>query len=811
MFLQGTNAASIGKDTVIVCPAPASNLEAFAAREVRRYVFLRTGDLLPIVEAASGGDAIVVARKDRDLLQSFGEPADVTQRATGLGQQDYLLRSLDLEGGHHAVCLVGGSATATLYAAYRFAEHLGIRFYLHGDVVPDIRKAIEWPTLDELASPLFELRGIQPFHDFPEGPDWWSTDDYKAIIAQLPKMRMNFIGLHTYPIVEPTVWIGRTEDIGENGRVAFGYPTRYFNTALTVGFGYTAKKTSDYCCGAAALFDRDDYSSDIMRGLAPEPHTPEECNEVFNRAGDLLRESFGLAHLLGVKTCVGTETPLAVPEPVRNRLGLGGEAPDRDQIQKIYEGIFLRIMKTHPLDYYWFWTPETWTWEGTKEEDVQRTVEDITTARLAAEKVGAPFSLATCGWVLGPDFDRAYLGKALPGDIAVSCISRKVGHDPVDPAFAEVKGRAKWAIPWLEDDPAMTSPQLWAGRMRRDAQDALAYGCNGLMGIHWRTRVIGPNVAVLGQAAWDLSAATVEAFYADWALHEFGPEAAEGTARIFSAQDGKLPRPSDWIGGPGGYKPDKRPWEEVKQSFAFVGDFGALRPLVAGPGNLERFDYWLHTFQFLRATGRMRCAWGAYEKAMESVRAEANPKARSRIARESALPLREELVTGVEKACREQLAAVNTSGEMGTLCNLEQHSLSGMLDAPGEELAEALGSPLPASAQLSREYKDPPRLFVPTIRSCLLEGEPLAIKAILLDKQPAQRTAIHWRSLGSGPYSEESLVHAARGVYTARLSAGQIGQSDFEYYIEAVTLQGKILRWPATAPQINQTVVVMPR
>ena len=39
--------------------------------------------------------------------------------------------------------------------------------------------------------------------------------------------------------------------------------------------------------------------------------------------------------------------------------------------------------------------------------------------------------------------------------------------------------------------------------MRRDAADALAYGCTGLMGIHWRTRILGPNVSALTRAAWE--------------------------------------------------------------------------------------------------------------------------------------------------------------------------------------------------------------------------------------------------------------------------------------------------------------------
>ena len=78
-----------------------------------------------------------------------------------------------------------------------------------------------------------------------------------------------------------------------------------------------------------------------------------------------------------------------------------------------------------------------------------------------------------------------------------------MGNDPVEPAFMSIKGREKWAIPWLEEDPKLTQPQFWVGRMRKDAFEALSYGCNGLLGIHWRTRVFGPNVAALADAAWN--------------------------------------------------------------------------------------------------------------------------------------------------------------------------------------------------------------------------------------------------------------------------------------------------------------------
>jgi hypothetical protein len=121
----------------------------------------------------------------------------------------------------------------------------------------------------------------------------------------------------------------------------------------------------------------------------------------------------------------------------------------------------------------------------------------------AARNVKSPFVLATCGWVLGPPKDRALFDNLLPKEMPMSCINRNVGFAPVEAGFARIQGRPRWAIPWLEDDPGLTIPQLWVGRMRRDAADALAYGCSGLLGIHWRTRILGPNVSALAKAAWD--------------------------------------------------------------------------------------------------------------------------------------------------------------------------------------------------------------------------------------------------------------------------------------------------------------------
>jgi hypothetical protein len=132
-------------------------------------------------------------------------------------------------------------------------------------------------------------------------------------------------------------------------------------------------------------------------------------------------------------------------------------------------------------------------------------VRDIQAAQEALKALGQPFSLATCGWVLGPANDRSALDAVLPKSIPMSCINREVGHDLVESGFAALRGRPKWAIPWMENDPNLAAPQPWVGRMRYDAADARKLGCNGLFGIHWRTKVLAPNVAALAAAAWDQS------------------------------------------------------------------------------------------------------------------------------------------------------------------------------------------------------------------------------------------------------------------------------------------------------------------
>lgn len=833
---------NLDKRTVIVLPQEASKQETLAAKEVRRYIYLRTGKLLEIRAVNSipekGKSFILLGEKNRNIFQ---EPLfqNIRQEIKDLSSENYLLRTIH-SAGKKIFLITGGDPSGTLYGAYEFAETIGIRFYLHGDVVPDEKAKFVFPELSKCGKPLFETRGIQPFHDFPEGPDWWTMDDYKAILSQLPKLKMNFIGFHTYPEggvgPEPTVWIGLPEDLAKNGNVNFSYPARHFNT-ISGTWGYKPKPTSQYSYGASELFDRDNYGTDYMNNKMPWPENLEESNDLFNNVGDFFGDSFFFAHELGIQTCVGTETPLVIPSQVKERLKKLGKDPDNPKvIREIYQGMFEWIKRNYPLDYYWFWTPENWTWGGNTPEQLALTKQDIRAAMSAAESIDAPFTLATCGWVLGPKEDRAMFDKFLPKEMPMSCINRQVGFAPVENGFVNVENRPKWAIPWLEDDPAMIIPQLWAGRMRKDAADALAYGCTGLLGIHWRTRVLGPNISALAKAAWeqkewkDFEAdpgkgagksrdMPVDDFYLDWANANFGKEAGDSLGNLYirlnggssvkeqNARFANLPRPANWVRGPGGIVPDQRIWQEAKKDYQFVDKMEGLRSRIKSPGNLERFDYWLNQFKYMRAIGKLNCSLYEFNKLVSEIKSEKNEEHQQQLVKEKLLPIRIRQMEELKEIYKYLLNSITTKGGLGNVANWEQHVYDVVLKPQEKILTEFPGTELSPESMPSKVYPAEPRIIVPTVRSLLQDGEDLNLKVILpgiIQKE----ASLHWRLIGTGNYQTLELDHISRAVYSAKIPGGLI-TGDLEYYIRVVQEDGKPKYFPATAPDLNQTVVIM--
>jgi hypothetical protein len=298
-----------------------------------------------------------------------------------------------------------------------------------------------------------------------------------------------------------------------------------------------------------------------------------------------------------------------------------------------------------------------------------------------------------------------------------------------------------------------------------------------------------------------------EDFYRVWTANQFGSEAYFPISEIFKKIDGKLPRPADWVDGPGGLRLDTSSWEQVRKGYSFIDELELFRQRISGSGNLERFDYWLNNFKYMKAAAQVRCKWVEYNKAFKKVEIEKDENSKKQIANQFVLPLRKELVQLIGEVHKYLLATISTTGELGTLMNWEQHILPDLLVKPGQILSRIIGKDLPEDAIPSKIYKGTTRIIVPTVRNNYTIGEDINLKVIILSEKPIKESGLYFRELGKGSFTKVPLVHINRGVYTVKLTKEMLKDKDLEYYIKVIDAEGKDIYFPASAPKLNQTIV----
>lgn len=245
--------------------------------------------------------------------------------------------SSSITSGDNKIVYLGGmSEIAILHSAWSLLEGLGARFYTTRDQLPPTRSAIQlyrdlfhstprkqqqraamstFSAVDKADQPIFiKARGPLPFADFFEGVDLWSADGYKTVFTQSSKMRHTMFAMHTYPVnnaVEPLVWVGLKKDLNSDGTVTRGYYAWWQHSGeVNDWWSPIPMNTSQYHLGAGQLFNDDCYSP----SMSCSKFWPQAKNssEVFDAAGPFINASFFFARKnFGIKTCVGTEMPLA--------------------------------------------------------------------------------------------------------------------------------------------------------------------------------------------------------------------------------------------------------------------------------------------------------------------------------------------------------------------------------------------------------------------------------------------------------------------------------------------------------------------
>lgn len=116
----------------IVISSEKGTLTELTAKELRRYLYV-LGEEMPLIvnEMPECGHCIIAARRGSKLLEGYESVLDYK----GLGEEGYLIFSPGRE--NEPVILTGDTEISLLYAAYHFLELQGIRFYLHGDTIPE--------------------------------------------------------------------------------------------------------------------------------------------------------------------------------------------------------------------------------------------------------------------------------------------------------------------------------------------------------------------------------------------------------------------------------------------------------------------------------------------------------------------------------------------------------------------------------------------------------------------------------------------------------------------------------------------------
>src|SRR6266850_3963222 len=81
----------------------------------------------------------------------------------------------------------------------------------------------------------------------------------------------------------------------------------------------------------------------------------------------------------------------------------------------------------------------------------------------------------------------------------------------------------------------------------------------------------------------------------------------------------------------------------------------------------------------------------------------------------------------------------------------------------------------------------------------LADGKDLVIKTGIRTTTSVYRPTLHWRKLGTVPFTEVPLKTAGAGLFQATIPAAQIGGADVEYYLQAFDesdVETTRSRWP---------------
>ncbi len=754
------------------------------------------------------------------------------------GNEDYEISASD-----DGATLRASSEQALLYAVFDFLERQGIVFGVDGTTVPIDRPGNDRPAKDRpaglhlpaqgqpwSASPRFATRGLLPWPDFLNCISVYNDEDFKAYFAAMLRMRFNTFGMHVYTQNDPGPL---AESYLSFDFAGSGHRSALEDTTMT-SWGYLPQRTSTFKMGAAQFFDTETFGSDATRSSA-------DTWDIVTRTTKMLRSAFDFAGELGIRTGIGFEPYQNPAEIVRalppEALSHPGGFIESSTAHDLLDRRLADLLERYPMvDHVWLWQDENANWES-RSKNIPLSITPFVQVHNFLKRHAPNKRLVLAGWGgVTRHFDS--LHQRLPEDIIFAALSDSLGWDPVNEAFGKLGSRERWPIPWIEDDPSMWFPQFRASHFQTDIQRAKDFGCQGMLGIHWRHRIIDPTATYLSRASWDKQL-TASAHYRSFcAAQASGTRAAE-LATLFAECDTGRAISSTFLGSydKSGFANRVEIAGDYSEAFDYANTEPDLAALTRQRVTAEQFRQLASRAASSLERDRLGYYAGfvafmvpycdAYETAHKldavlkhavDLRAAGKSDAARAEVMQRGVPLWLAMAPLVRRAMIEYQAVIATRNDLGQLASMQNKFVRIALERLRLSIKEFVNE-LPAemdqayAAAASPEAANSPRVFIPTRPSLLKAGESLRIFIIApgiiapaLDGNAEVKLLT--RRQNTQAWQTQAAAHAGRSVYTAQLGPFQKDDGAIEYYATAAN-NSQLFCDPPQAPLDTYTLNVL--
>ena len=489
-----------------------TSLENYAASELQRYYYQLSGKLLNIERTASANlkSDFILTTLDNPLVDDW-QKKGILKLKEKPGEQGYILQTVK-NAGRRTLLIAGTDPCGLLYGVYGLLEdHLGVRFYMSGDILPEKRMRGHLPVINDVRTPQMRIRGFLPWTNFPQSATIYSWNDWRYVIDQAAKMRMNFIMIHNY-----NGFCGHNETF--HNFEYNGYLSRGWMPTIKTGHGWLCPgwDINEYRFGASEIYDDYDFGADY--GLHNETLTNSQIKE---KGETVFRKVIDYAHQRGVKIGLGLDIDVILPEYQVSADERGVIAAQTAQLAKQYPY----------LDYLFCFQSE-----GSKDSVFYAKWQRVFDGFYEDMKRLSPSThIVVSGWGM-----TAESVARLPKDVICAPISYYSAAFEPGNIYGE---REYWGCPWLERD--WSSSQYYYPYNVDLSETIHAYekaseNMKGFYALTWRlTDAVSPKMWYISKAPWyeaeELNSS--KKVYGDYAKTNYGESVAEPITAIINQNE----------------------------------------------------------------------------------------------------------------------------------------------------------------------------------------------------------------------------------------------------------------------------------